>query len=104
MGSFSQDIQPVYGESTRLISWKCVADWLECDERTAKRWEKTRRLPVHRMPGGVRGLVFAYPAELERWLRPADPAEGADRAPYAEAEFSDDSASFQHQDSAGINS
>ena len=33
-----------------------------------KRWERSRSLPVHRIPGGERGGVFAYTAELTQWL------------------------------------
>jgi tetratricopeptide (TPR) repeat protein len=34
-----------------------------------RRWEQQRGLPVHRISGGARSLVFAYTDELERWLR-----------------------------------
>jgi Tfp pilus assembly protein PilF len=53
----------------RLDSWKEIAGFFGRDERTVKRWEKERALPVHRVPGGVRSGVFAYPAELSRWLK-----------------------------------
>lgn len=39
--------------------------------RTARRWEATRKLPVHRVPGGGRSGVFAYRSELEQWLTTA---------------------------------
>lgn len=52
----------------RLESWKEIAAYLGRDDRTAKRWEKTRGLPVHRLPG-VRSGVFAFPEEIERWQR-----------------------------------
>src|SRR5208282_5225778 len=39
------------------------------DERTVRRWEKERGLPAHRVPGGARGGVFAYTAELREWLK-----------------------------------
>jgi tetratricopeptide (TPR) repeat protein len=52
----------------RLDSWKEIAGFFGRDERTVKRWEKERALPVHRVPGGVRGGVFAYAAELSEWL------------------------------------
>lgn len=52
----------------RLNSWKEIAAYLHCDVRTAIRWEKTRGLPVHRIPGGQRQGVFAHSAEIERWL------------------------------------
>src|SRR5579863_1124218 len=53
----------------RLDSWKEIAAFFGRDERTVKRWEKERALPVHRVPGGVRSGVFAYPAELTQWLK-----------------------------------
>ena len=53
----------------KLISWKAIAQYFECDQRTARRWERERGLPVHRVPGGKRSAVFAYPSELDRWLQ-----------------------------------
>ena len=60
----------------RLDSWKEIASFLDCGERTVKRWETERGLPVHRMPGSGRGRVSAYTAELSRWLEASrlDPA------------------------------
>lgn len=52
-----------------LVSWKEIAAFLNRGERTAKRWERERGLPVHRVPGGERGSVFAYPDELADWLK-----------------------------------
>ena len=52
----------------KLVSWKSIAKYFECDERTAKRWERERALPVHRAPGGKRSGVFAYVSELDSWL------------------------------------
>jgi tetratricopeptide (TPR) repeat protein len=51
-----------------LVSWKEIAAFLNRAERTAKRWERERGLPVHRVPGGERGGVYAYPSELTDWL------------------------------------
>jgi tetratricopeptide (TPR) repeat protein len=56
-------------EQRRLDSWKEIAAFFGRDERTVKRWEKERALPVHRVPGGVRSGVFAYAAELSQWLK-----------------------------------
>jgi tetratricopeptide (TPR) repeat protein len=50
----------------QLDSWKEIAAYLRCAERTAKRWEKTRGLPIHRLPGGV-SQVFAFCGELDSW-------------------------------------
>src|SRR5580698_6844991 len=52
-----------------LVSWKEIAVYLNRAERTVKRWERERGLPVHRVPGGERGGVFAYPDELADWLK-----------------------------------
>ncbi len=51
-----------------LVSWKEIAAFLGRAERTVKRWEHDRGLPVHRVPGGERGGVFAYPEEIRAWL------------------------------------
>jgi len=58
----------------RLDSWKEIAAFFGRDERTVKRWEKERALPVHRVPGGSRSGVFAYTAELSEWLKDPVPA------------------------------
>jgi tetratricopeptide (TPR) repeat protein len=55
-------------EGKRLDSWKEVAAFFGRDERTVKRWEKNRSLPIHRIPGNQRGGVFAYADELTDWL------------------------------------
>lgn len=51
----------------RLDSWKEIAAYLRCDERTAMRWQKSG-LPVRHAPGRGRGRVFAYAAEIDSWL------------------------------------
>jgi tetratricopeptide (TPR) repeat protein len=54
-------------ENRRIDSWKEIAAFFGRDERTVKRWEKERGLPVHRLPG-ERGGVFAWSHELTLWL------------------------------------
>ena len=44
----------------RLDSWKEIAAFFDRDERTVRRWEKERALPVHRVPGKGRGSVYAF--------------------------------------------
>jgi tetratricopeptide (TPR) repeat protein len=61
--------------SRKLDTWKEIAAFFGRDERTVKRWEKDRGLPVHRLPGGRRGTVYAYPEELTSWLSSANTAE-----------------------------
>ena len=54
---------------TRLDGWKEIATFLNRGERTVKRWERERGLPVHRVPFGDRASVFAWPSELADWLK-----------------------------------
>ncbi|MEO8812214.1 MAG: hypothetical protein ABI376_04790 [Caulobacteraceae bacterium] len=71
----------------RLGSWKEVATYLQCSERTAKRWEAERGLPIRRLPGGGKSRIHADVAELETWRRgegsvvgPASPPDPPDPA------------------------
>ena len=57
----------------RLVGWKEIAAYFDKAERTVKRWERDRNLPVYRVPGGSSASVYAYPAELKKWLE-ADPS------------------------------
>jgi tetratricopeptide (TPR) repeat protein len=52
----------------RLVGWKAIGQFLECTARTAMRWEAERGMPVHRVPGDSRSLVWASPLELTEWL------------------------------------
>lgn len=58
---------PLVGQ--RLDSWKEIAAFFGRAERTVKRWELERGLPVHRVPGSGRAAVFAYADELSEWLK-----------------------------------
>jgi hypothetical protein len=62
---------PVAG--VRVRGWKEIGRWFGVDERTVKRWEAGRGLPIRRVPGEPRAPVFAYEVELAAWLqsRPA---------------------------------
>ncbi len=55
-------------EARRLDSWKEIASFFGRDERTVKRWEKEKGLPVHRMPENTGARVFAFTDELSRWM------------------------------------
>ena len=68
-------------ENRRIDSWKEIAAFFGRDERTVKRWEKERGLPVHRLPG-ERGGVFAWSHELTAWLNSAA-GNGKSQAPAA---------------------
>jgi len=67
--------------NSRLDSWKAIAAFFDRDERTVKRWEKQRGLPVHRLPGREKSGVFAYTAELSEWLESAGGTTGEIPAP-----------------------
>jgi hypothetical protein len=56
------------GLPSKLDGWKEIAAYLGRDVTTAIRWEHERELPVHRVPGGKRGAVYAYRDEIDRWL------------------------------------
>jgi hypothetical protein len=59
------------GTGERLDSWKVIAAYLGRDVGTVRRWERTRGLPVHRVPGGKGSSVFAYTSEIDAWLHTA---------------------------------
>ncbi len=52
-----------------LNSWKEIAAYLDRDVRTVMRWERTRGLPVHRLPGGPKSAVYALKSELDSWRK-----------------------------------
>jgi hypothetical protein len=52
-----------------LSSWKEIAHYLDCDERTCRRWELNFGLPIHRMEGTSKSRVYAYKEELDTWRR-----------------------------------
>jgi len=64
----------------RLHGWKAIAAFFGRDERTVKRWEGSRGLPIHRIPGGGRAAVWADSGELRRWLE-GEPEAVAEPAP-----------------------
>ena len=60
---------PTSASSDVLDSWKLIAEYLHRDVRTLQRWERTKHLPVHRLPGGPKPGVFALKPELDAWRR-----------------------------------
>src|SRR5262245_36300511 len=68
----------------RLNSWKEIGAFFSRDERTVKRWEVDRGLPVHRIPGRGGTKVFGLVGELTDWLmsgRSTAPAQGPAGSP-----------------------
>lgn len=57
----------------RLESWKEIAAHLNKGVRTVIRWEKTEGLPVHRHQHEKKSSVFAYPSEIDAWLKSRHP-------------------------------
>ena len=51
----------------RLESWKEIGSYLHRDVRTVQRWERTKGLPVRRLPGGDMARVYALRSELDAW-------------------------------------
>lgn len=52
-----------------LGSWKEIAAYLGKGVRTVQRWEADLALPVHRPTQAQRGIVMAFPGELDVWSR-----------------------------------
>jgi hypothetical protein len=69
------------GNGERLDSWKAVAAYLGRDAGTVRRWERTRGLPIHRVPGGKGSSVFAYTDEIDAWLKSAGHESGEETPP-----------------------
>ncbi|WP_296720881.1 glycoside hydrolase family 3 C-terminal domain-containing protein [Erythrobacter sp.] len=62
-------------QAARLVGWKRIAAHLGVSERSARRWEATEALPVHRQQHDARSTVFAYADELDRWVESRAPGE-----------------------------
>jgi Tol biopolymer transport system component len=52
-----------------LDSWKEIAAYLGRSVKTCRRWEQELGLPVHRLEDSPKARVFAYPDELDRWIK-----------------------------------
>jgi hypothetical protein len=55
-------------QSRALSSWKEIAAYLGKGVRTVQRWEQVLGLPVRRPDSMPKGVVFASPEDLDRWL------------------------------------
>lgn len=55
-------------ETGRLNGWKEIAGYLGKGPRTVQRWEKLYGLPVHRIGREGGEIVFAFRAEVDRWM------------------------------------
>jgi len=64
--------QPADAAKVILNSWKEIAVYLGRGVRTAQRWERELRLPVHRLGKGRRSPVYSTAAELNFWMSTVD--------------------------------
>ncbi|MAJ68242.1 MAG: tetratricopeptide repeat protein [Pseudomonadota bacterium] len=49
-------------------SWKAIANYFDCSERTVRRWESAEGMPVHRHQHQTAARIFAYQQELDDWF------------------------------------
>jgi hypothetical protein len=61
--------EPLADTADRLDSWKSIAEYLDRDVATVRRWEKSAGLPVRRVAGSRGHSVFAYRSEIDGWLK-----------------------------------
>ena len=66
---YLEAMQQVEPDLEVLQSWKDVSGYLNSDIRTVQRWERTRGLPIRRMPGGTKPRIYAIKSELDSWRR-----------------------------------
>src|SRR5882762_6740107 len=85
----------------KLVSWKEIAAHLGREVRTVQRWEKTEGLPVHRHEHQKKSTVYAYPSELDEWIRKRQPVDDpeADAAFAREQELSGADSPIEYLDS-----
>ena len=62
-------LEAVMKERPILESWKEISVYLKRSEKTCQRWEIELGLPIHRLDGTPSARVFAYPDELEHWIK-----------------------------------
>jgi len=88
----------------RLDGWKDVASHLGRGERTVKRWDVERGLPIHRVPGAGRATIYAYTAELDEWLksRVAQDQETAPKATQEATQEAEDAAGPTSAEESGV--
>src|SRR5271168_4921901 len=73
---FSGETVSEKGSPRRLDSWKEIAAYLKRYVTTVQRWERREGMPVHRHVHDRAGSVYAFPAELDEWLRSRKPRLG----------------------------
>lgn len=61
-------MSPNKDNNNKLISWKEISKYLDCEVRTCQRLEK-EGLPIRRFSSSPKSRVFAYINEIEDWLK-----------------------------------
>lgn len=59
--------QAAGGNGDRLDGWKEIAVYVGKTIRTAQRWERELGMPIHRIPGTARDIVYALRTEIDAW-------------------------------------
>ncbi len=75
MASFEQNPEtrlPTPDIPDRVTGWKDVAAYVGKSIRTAQRWEKQCKFPVHRITTPNGEVVYAIKTELDEWVRNRD--------------------------------
>jgi tetratricopeptide (TPR) repeat protein len=93
------------GSDTRVDGWKAIATYLARGERTVKRWESERGLPIRRVPGGGKSSVYAFTSDLDQWLQSTSIQKSGDAPVPLSRSGSDlaaeDAGQFPHEDDPG---
>ena len=79
--------KPTQISGHRLSSWKEIAQYLGRGVRTVQRWHSSLGLPVHGVNAKTRSRVFAYRAELDRWLHECADRDETKTAVFGEEPF-----------------
>src|SRR5215470_8423431 len=63
----ARSAQPKPTQDERFESWKEISAYLKRGVRTAQRWERFEKLPVHRHKHSRQESVYALRAEIDEW-------------------------------------
>ncbi len=66
-------------EKRVLDSWKEIAGYLGRSVKTCRRWEHELGLPIHRLEESPKARVFAYPDELDQWVKTTQKSEDSQK-------------------------
>jgi hypothetical protein len=58
-------VNPTVSLKNWLYGWKDIANYMGCDEKTSRFYEKEFSLPVRHLPNGK---VIAHPNRIDEWI------------------------------------